>query len=329
MDYTKLYDQIIKRAKDRSQLFNPGYVEKHHILPRSLGGDDSPDNLVSLTFREHFIAHQVLVKKYLQLNDIPRAKKMIYAFNRMLKPGMKGSRSYALARTLFSKFHPMKSETVKKKMILGMQDFYKRTNKFEIVCACGCGKSSGIFSSNPSVNRFIPGHENYGTCGCGCGGSLENRKQKFCEGLLEFTCGCGCGRTGSVSHFHKRDINFIKGHKSAEGKARWKNTTSAKLKKYIDELSDDEKQERIKNSFGTADEAKRRQGIRLGKSSIVKMVNVNGESHTFSSLDAEPVTGLKFEKIKYLIKRYNGLDKETGIQYEYVKKYDGGNKWKK
>lgn len=39
-----------------------GYVEKHHVIPRCLGGTDDPDNLVRLTAREHFLAHQLLVK---------------------------------------------------------------------------------------------------------------------------------------------------------------------------------------------------------------------------------------------------------------------------
>lgn len=34
--------------------------ERHHILPRCLGGDDSPENMINLTYREHFIAHLML-----------------------------------------------------------------------------------------------------------------------------------------------------------------------------------------------------------------------------------------------------------------------------
>lgn len=38
------------------------YTEKHHIIPRSLGGKDTKENLVGLTAREHFIAHLLLTK---------------------------------------------------------------------------------------------------------------------------------------------------------------------------------------------------------------------------------------------------------------------------
>lgn len=49
-------------AKDRAGVF--GYSEKHHIVPKSLGGDDNQSNLVILTPREHFIAHLLLAKIY-------------------------------------------------------------------------------------------------------------------------------------------------------------------------------------------------------------------------------------------------------------------------
>lgn len=40
------------------------YVEKHHIIPRSLGGNDEESNLIILTGREHFIAHMILWKVF-------------------------------------------------------------------------------------------------------------------------------------------------------------------------------------------------------------------------------------------------------------------------
>ena len=61
MNYERIYNQIID--KRRSNPCN-GYVEKHHIIPRSLGGTDDVDNLVSLTAREHFICHYLLAKMY-------------------------------------------------------------------------------------------------------------------------------------------------------------------------------------------------------------------------------------------------------------------------
>lgn len=62
MNYTKIYNNLISRAKAREPL--SGYKETHHILPRCMGGTDDKENLVDLTGREHFIAHWLLCKIY-------------------------------------------------------------------------------------------------------------------------------------------------------------------------------------------------------------------------------------------------------------------------
>jgi len=57
--YEKWYNQITENAKHR---ILDGYKERHHVIPRSLGGKDIADNLVELTAREHFICHWLLTK---------------------------------------------------------------------------------------------------------------------------------------------------------------------------------------------------------------------------------------------------------------------------
>jgi hypothetical protein len=57
--YTKTYYNIVNRASQRTL---DGYTETHHIIPRSLGGSDDPNNLVVLTAREHFLCHWLLTK---------------------------------------------------------------------------------------------------------------------------------------------------------------------------------------------------------------------------------------------------------------------------
>jgi hypothetical protein len=82
--YTNCYYSIVRRAKSRL-LLNDVYSERHHIVPRSLGGDNSDENLVTLTGREHFICHILLSKM-----TIGKAKySMTHA-----AVGMKRSRSY-------------------------------------------------------------------------------------------------------------------------------------------------------------------------------------------------------------------------------------------
>ena len=59
MKYNIWYNSIVERARNRNL---DTYTESHHIIPRSLGGDDSANNLVELTAREHFICDWLLVK---------------------------------------------------------------------------------------------------------------------------------------------------------------------------------------------------------------------------------------------------------------------------
>lgn len=74
MDYQKHYDLLIERAKTR---IIDGYVEKHHIIPKCMGGSDNSDNLVILTPEEHYVAHQLLVKIYPSVKELTFAVKMM------------------------------------------------------------------------------------------------------------------------------------------------------------------------------------------------------------------------------------------------------------
>jgi hypothetical protein len=78
MNWQRIYDNIIKKAQDREIDPELSY-ERHHIVPRSLGGSDEVDNLVALTPREHFLCHALLVK----LTEGHDRHKMLYALNAM------------------------------------------------------------------------------------------------------------------------------------------------------------------------------------------------------------------------------------------------------
>lgn len=62
MDYKKTYDSLIESRRGRGS--TSGSTHLHHIVPKSEGGDDEPENLVRLTPREHYIAHLLLAKIY-------------------------------------------------------------------------------------------------------------------------------------------------------------------------------------------------------------------------------------------------------------------------
>lgn len=85
MHYAKIYNDITSRAISRKKLkrTQEGYVyyEKHHIVPRCLGGLDAKDNIVLLTAEEHWLVHLLLVKMH------PGNSKLIYACQAMSMSG--------------------------------------------------------------------------------------------------------------------------------------------------------------------------------------------------------------------------------------------------
>ena len=76
--YCRWYTQLVVRAKNRT-LPDEVYKERHHVIPRSLGGSNAKENIVNLTAREHFVCHWLLVK---MTTNNPRIK-MIYALRMM------------------------------------------------------------------------------------------------------------------------------------------------------------------------------------------------------------------------------------------------------
>jgi hypothetical protein len=76
--YSKWYYSIIANATTRN-LSTSVKTEKHHILPKSIGGNNEQSNLVKLTLREHFICHRLLPK---MTTGVARTK-MMYAIWKM------------------------------------------------------------------------------------------------------------------------------------------------------------------------------------------------------------------------------------------------------
>lgn len=81
MYYKKIYESLI--SKRQLSPYKEGYYEKHHIIPRSMGGKDTADNIVYLTAREHFIAHLLLSKMFPEgsINWVKMQKALILMFS--------------------------------------------------------------------------------------------------------------------------------------------------------------------------------------------------------------------------------------------------------
>jgi len=92
--YSKWYFNIIENAISRnwSKSNAPCYVERHHYIPVSLGGNDS--HIVFLSSKEHFVCHALLTR---MLNGEDKAK-MIWTIM-----CLKGKNRYINSR-LYSSF---------------------------------------------------------------------------------------------------------------------------------------------------------------------------------------------------------------------------------
>lgn len=64
------------------------YHERHHIVPKCLGGSNDEDNLIDLFAKEHFIAHKLLATEY------PDNKSLTFAWTCMAFPNNKVQKRY-------------------------------------------------------------------------------------------------------------------------------------------------------------------------------------------------------------------------------------------
>jgi hypothetical protein len=73
-----LYDSIIATARANPPI---GYSERHHVIPRSLGGTDDSSNVVRLSARDHYECHKLLAEMF-PLGTKER-QKMAFALHKM------------------------------------------------------------------------------------------------------------------------------------------------------------------------------------------------------------------------------------------------------
>lgn len=64
MNYAYHYFKIIANRVEHPLVKDDCYCETHHIIPKSEGGQNTKDNLVNLTAREHYVCHLLLAKIY-------------------------------------------------------------------------------------------------------------------------------------------------------------------------------------------------------------------------------------------------------------------------
>ena len=78
MNYQRIYNQLCQQSLTRK--WEKFKYEKHHIVPKSMGGSNAKSNLAILTPREHALAHLLLIKF---LTGEHKAK-MVFALKSMI-----------------------------------------------------------------------------------------------------------------------------------------------------------------------------------------------------------------------------------------------------
>ena len=96
MNYIKIYNNLVSNKTHRKK-GKDVYYESHHIIPKSLGGDNEKSNLVLLTSREHFVAHRLLTKIY------PNSWKMKFALFMMAQEDTKAAKGLSVNSNTYEK----------------------------------------------------------------------------------------------------------------------------------------------------------------------------------------------------------------------------------
>ena len=100
MNYKRIYSTIIDKALEQARKKKTGVLyERHHILPKSLGGTNAINNLVLLTPKEHYICHRLLVEIY---KGTPSENKMYYAMWCMIN-GLGNQKRYATSSRIYNR----------------------------------------------------------------------------------------------------------------------------------------------------------------------------------------------------------------------------------
>lgn len=200
MNYQKLYNQIIERAKTR-QL--KGYKEKHHILPKCIGGLDIKENLVELTAREHFLCHKLLCEIH------PNSQKLLWALwlmaigkqkNKKTEPYKVNSREYERLKILFIRQSKLKKITDKHKNQVSKANS-KKVHQYDFQ-----GNLIKIYSSAAEAERYI-----------------NNKPNEHWTNLKNNIDACCRLKQKSAYNYiwkYKEDILNLKEHKGAQQK--WK-----------------------------------------------------------------------------------------------------------
>ena len=197
--YTHWYYNIIQRAQAREI---SGYTERHHIIPKSLGGSNDKVNLVDLTAREHFVCHWLFTK---MVGGISK-QKMAYACKMMMHSIGNGQHRYKISSHIYENLK-INLNGILKNRIFNLAWRQKLSDSAKIRCA-----NKSIEIKNQRAKQLIElNHSKKGTkksymCGIKnpnfLPGVKEKKEQQYLlkygvtnPSLVPYTCE-HCGKSG-------------------------------------------------------------------------------------------------------------------------------------
>ena len=190
MNYQNIYSALVEKAKARGldKKLLTGYFEKHHIIPKCLGGSEDKSNFVLFTAREHFIAHLLLWKLHRTSGDLALAvhlmlKKQGKFRSSRLYETMKLDRSLAMSKENSPMYSDLTGNKYGRLFVTGL-DSWQPTNVGSFLskwaCICDCGKTTAVVGG--SLKSGL-------TTSCGCYKaemvSLRTRKYPFSSKILQ------------------------------------------------------------------------------------------------------------------------------------------------
>jgi len=118
-DHTVEYFKIINRYQQcqqhitkKSQLL--GYYEKHHIIPKSMGGSNFKDNIVYLSAEDHLMCHKLLIE---MTEDADKGKMWSGLWRMMNKQSKNQDRNFTFTENEYLQARKNHAEVHRKRML--------------------------------------------------------------------------------------------------------------------------------------------------------------------------------------------------------------------
>jgi NUMOD3 motif len=169
--YTNCYYKIISNALNLNRIKSTNtYYENHHIIPKCMNGSNKKENLVLLTYKEHFICHLLLRK---MVDNPILIKKLSYAFRVMSNCGNTTAERYNATKKFWlihfkgennpnygkhhSKQAKQKISEANKGKLAGDKNPSKRQDVRDKISLSNKGKLKPMISNTVRLQRILSG----------------------------------------------------------------------------------------------------------------------------------------------------------------------------